>query len=350
MSRVNVPERVLQEEAEAIAARDQILRRDGQPAPTAPQESTQEPAPTAQPQAPVNAEPAPEGKPQPAPSEQVQPPATDTAAALKQQMEAMKADFSRKFGQIGAEVQKWRDRVGQLMDENADLATKLAGKAPEEAKAAQAAVTTGDHTRYLTDEEKGEIGADLAGIVAKIARAAAEDALKPFAGLPEQVQQVHAHAAAVTFVEAVDRLAPGFSDANGNPDLDIPAKDADWLAYLQSPDPLRGVPMGQIIGELEGQQRVMAAANAFKMYSQIRANAEPAAAQRPALADQATPPRRTAGSSHPTPNQRGPKRYTMAEFDASMAEARKLGLTTKEGERLYRELAQASKEGRVLMA
>lgn len=349
MSRANVPDRVLQEEAEAIAARDQILRRDGQPAPTAPQESKQEPTPEAQPQAPVATEPAPEVKPQPAASEQAQPPATDPVAALKQQMDAMKAEFSRKYGQIGAEVQKWRDRVGQLMYENADLATKVAGKAPEPPKPEQAPSVSGDHARYLTDDEKGEIGADLAGIVAKIARAAVEDALKPFAGLPEQVQQVQARDAAVTFVDAVERLAPGFSAANGNPDLEIPPKDADWLAYLQSNDPIRGVPVGQIIGELEGQQRVLAAANAFKMYSQIRANAEPAHAQRPALADQATPPRRSAGPSQPTPTQRGPKRYTMAEFDASMAEARRLGLTTKEGERLYRELAQASKEGRVSM-
>lgn len=345
-SRVNVPERVLREEQEALASRDQILRRDGQPAPTAPQEPAQptEPQPEPKQQQPEQAEPT-----APATSEPKPAPAKDDAATLKTQLDALKADFQRQFGKIGDEVQKWRDRVGQLMDENADLAAKLAEKPAATTEAQPGASMAGDHSRYLTDAEKGEIGSDLTAIVAKIAKAVTEDALKPYASLPEQVQHVQAHNIAVSFVDAVDRLAPGFREANGNPDLEIPPKDADWIAYLQTPDSIRGVPMAQIIGELEGNQRVIAAANLFKAYAQLRAsNAAPANGTRPALADQAAPARRTAGAGQPTTQQRGPKRYTMQEFDAGMSEAKRLGLSTVEGGRMYRELAQASREGRVI--
>lgn len=327
-------DKVKQDEAEAKAARDQILRRAPQqePAETPVEQQQQEqPARPAQPE-------------QQAPAEQQQAtPEVKPDQTVQHQIEAMKADFQRQYGKIGAELQKWRDRVGQLMDENAALAEKVNGKPDEPAKDGATDQASESVDRYLSDSEKGEIGADLIQSMAKVAKAVAENIARQFADLPEQVREVRVRNAAQTFVDAVDALAPGFRDANGNPDLEIPAKDADWIAHLQSANPVTGMPIAEEIGRLQGSDRVRAAAAAFRAYQSSK---KPASATRPALADQAVPARRNAASGQPSA-PRGPKQYTMAEWEAGLSEAKRLGVNTPEGGRLHRELAQAAREGRV---
>lgn len=358
-----VQEKLKKEKAEAEAQRDQILRGKnqigpaGEPVKLDEQQNKKAEEASNVIEMPVEkaGDAAPKAK---APSEPAKPSTEvvtggQTEAELKSEVERLRKEQQRIAGQLGSEIQRWREQLSVAMNDNLELAKQLHEAKQEKPKATSSEAKTDDVApdKYLTDEEKADYDG-MIKVITKICRAVFESMSgsieAPVTKMTKDLEMIKLEQIANSFVNSVDALAPGFKVANGNPDLGIAPQDKDWIAFLGNQNEITGKSLGIEIMEIVDQNaRIRAAANAFLSYQKSKA---PAVSRPAAVAD--VVPERRKSSAAPTPDNdkartTGPKRYTMKEYNELLGQAQKLGIGFGKGRELYEELADAARQGRL---
>lgn len=350
-----IPDKVIKDKAEAEAQREKILRGDNQAdkADATPKVTeTKTPEAKEQPkedQAPVKDEVEVKGE---VDAGDVVPfPSENNEAKLTAEIERLKKEQQRVAGQLGSEIQKWREQLQVAMEDNIELAKQLRDSKESESRSKPTeSIEDVDTSKYLSDEEKNDYS-EMVGVIAKVARAVAEsigskyDA--PVTELKEQVGRMSVEQIANQFLNAVESLAPGFKSANGNPDLGIAPQDPEWIAYLGIQNEITGKTLGVEIMEIQSQDaRIRAAANAFKAYQKTKAKPDSGSVK----AEDVVPQRRKSSSSS-TPSDKArttdKDSITIEEFNQNITKARTMGLQTAEGDKLYRLMQDYARRGKV---
>lgn len=278
--------------------------------------------------------------------------AESTEATLRKEVERLRKEQQRVAGQLGNEIQKWREQLQTAMSDNLDLAKKLheATSAKKE-EPVEAEKKISEPTKYLTDEEKSDYEG-MIGVISKVAKAVFEEMGGTIGGsvseLKKKVESLTVEQIANQFVNSVEALAPGFRVANGVPELGVAPQDQEWIRFLSNNNEITGRSLGEEIMMLQDQNaRIRASANAFNSYLKSKA---PAAKSPAAVAD-AVPQRRKSSAQNAVVEDKarttGPKSYTMQEWSELMKKARELGIGHGVGREMYDELLDAARTGRL---
>ena len=202
----------------------------------------------------------------PAEQEEVRADKTDETE-MQAELERMKHAMSVLQGKYNAEVPQFAERIRELEKENDELRDK-ASRADELRE--QIALDPESAQKYLTEEEKEDVGAEALEFQARVTRGVAEDVVdsytqrleKKLADIEQQLAAVNREqetSRALQFWDQVDQLAPGAKLANES-------SDSKWIAFLGEVDPISHLSYHEIGVSAISRGDAEAVANLYKLF------------------------------------------------------------------------------------
>lgn len=298
------------------------------------------PAPEAQPEAELS----PNSAPAPAELDEMR----KQLAERDRKIEELTKRVNTEDGRHGRELQHLRELTASYDQQIKDLTSRLEEVQKAPPKALPAREDVADLFQGVPSEDLEEYDEKALRLMAQIAKNAASKSLskKDIAPIEETLRKTSAQTEQDAFSRAVETLAPGFTEANGNPVLGIPP-NSEWFAFLNKPvDPeLSDETWAQYAGRLGGPK---VAASVFKKFQQQSAavtKAPEGKTERPSLAGQVAPSRvkaATPGASS------GEKIYRRSEFEALERKAARPGGLTDDVRKQLNEYFQAAASGKLV--
>lgn len=339
-----IPQRVKEAAAEAEQQLQQLVNPTPQPAAPAANTPPSATPPTAEvPPAPAPA-PAPNDPP-PAPAPVAAP--TDPQTELQRLQQQLTTEAGRRAAQE-TEVAELRGRIQQMQE--------LLKNRPAEPAPAPAAPPPD----LITPADREDFGEDMIDFVQRaidqrLGRKV-EQMLTRMAALEGQLRQLDARAQSVAqstqelagerYVDALNRLAPGWEATN---------EEQAFVDWLKKRDTFSRKTRHELLQSAHAEADAQTVAEFFRAYWQESgtAPAQPAPAQQPA--QPASPPVdpnslvAPAAASAPTPslNPKGGKIWTQAEIEAVYEDRIKKRMTPERFAELEAEIMKAISEGRV---
>lgn len=251
-------------------------------------------------------------------------------------------------GRHGRELQHLRELVATYDQQIKDLSARLddVKKAPPAKATLPAREEVADLFQGVPSEDLEEYDEKALRLMAQIAKNAASKSLskKDIAPIEETLRKTSAQTEQDAFSRAVETLAPGFAQANGNPVLGIPP-DPEWFAFLNKPvnPDLSEETWMQYANRIGGPKIAATVFNKFQQEKSAGTKPTPTAESRPSLAGQVAPSRVKAV----TPAS-GEKVYRRAEFEALERRAARPGGLTDEVRKQLNEYFQAAAAGKLV--
>lgn len=269
-------------------------------------------------------------------------------AERDQKVEELTKRVNAEDGRHGRELQHLRELVANYDQQINDLKAQLDGakNAPPVKAALPAREEVADLFQGVPSEDLEEYDEKALRLMAQIAKNAASKSLskKDIAPIEETLRKTSAQAEQDAFSRAVETLAPGFAQANGNPVLGIPP-DPEWFAFLSKPvnPDLSEETWAQYASRIGGAKIAATVFNKFQQEKSGGAKTPPPAESRPSLAGQVAPSRVKAA----TPAS-GEKVYRRSEFQALERRAARPGGLTDDVRKQLNEYFQAAAAGKLV--